>query len=216
MKPAKMVVLFQRLLTRFANSGPMRWLHSERYLLLHAIEVAQAQPVGADDLHVNALDDLAYFEQTERWLPCEAVVAEARRRIEEEGMRLYTAVARGVLVHYGWLVPRQKRSWFPYVRQHYDDPEGTAVLFNAYTHPLARGTGLHTRSMMRRIAEGAAQPGARWVYTAIESHNQASRAVAARCGFKCVDVLFERIRCARVQRGRMTPDDYFKTIEHRA
>ncbi|ENO78178.1 GNAT family N-acetyltransferase [Thauera sp. 63] len=193
----------------------MRWLRSERYLLLHAIEVAQVRPVGADELHVNALDDLAYFQQTERWLPREAFVAEARRRIEEEGMRLYTAVEQRVLVHYGWLVPRQKRSWFPYVRQHYDYPEGTAVLFNAYTHPAARGTGLHTRSMMRRIADGAAQPGAHWVYTAIESHNQASRAVAARCGFKCVDVLFERIHFGRVQRGRMSPADYFTTIEHR-
>lgn len=205
----------QRVLRRIRNSRPVRWLYSERYLLLHAIEAAQARPVAADELHVNALEDLVHFQQTERWLPREAFVAEARRRIEDEGMRLYTAVAQGVLVHYGWLVPRQQRSWFPYVRQHYDYPEGTAVLFNAYTHPAARGTGLHTRSMMRRIADGAAQPGARWVYTAIESHNQASRAVAARCGFKCVDVLFERIRFGRVQRGRMSPAEYFTTIEHR-
>jgi RimJ/RimL family protein N-acetyltransferase len=206
----------QRLRRRILNAGPMRWLRSDRYLLLHAIDAAQAKPVGLDELHINALDDLDLFQQTERWLSRETFVAEARRRIDEEGMRLYTAVSGDVLVHWGWLVPRQQRSWFPYVQQHYDFPEGTAVLFNAYTHPAARGTGLHTRSMMRRIADGAAQPGARWVYTAIESHNKASRAVAARCGFKCVDVLYECIRFGRVQRGRMTPDDYFKTIEHRA
>ena len=194
----------------------MRWLRSDRYLLLHAIDASQVKPVQADELHINALDDLAHFEQTERWLPRDTFIAEARRRIDDEGMRLYTAILGDRLVHWGWLVPRQQCSWFPYVQQHYDYPDGTAVLFNAYTHPAARGTGLHTRSMKRRIADGAAQPGARWVYTAIESHNRASRAVAARCGFKCVDVLFERIRCGRVQRGRMTPDDYFKTIEHRA
>ena len=206
----------QRALRRIRNSGPLRWLRSDRYLLLHAIDASQVKPVQADELHINALDDLAHFEQTERWLPRDTFIAEARRRIDAEGMRLYTAILGDRLVHWGWLVPRQQRSWFPYVQQHYDYPDGTAVLFNAYTHPAARGTGLHTRSMMRRVADGAAQPGARWVYTAIESHNRASRAVAARCGFKCVDVLFERIRCGRVQRGRMTPDDYFKTIEHRA
>lgn len=205
----------QRLRRRIGNSGPVRWLRSDRYLLLHAVEAAQARPVAPDELHLNCLEDLECFQQTERWLPREAFIKEARRRVDEEGMRLYTAVAKGLLVHYGWLVPRQQRSWFPYVQQHYDYPDGTAVLFNAYTHPAARGTGLHTRSMMRRIADGAAQSGARWVYTAIESHNQASRAVAARCGFKCVDVLFERIRFGRVQRGRMSPADYFTTIEHR-
>lgn len=206
----------QRALRRIRNSGPVRWLRSDRYLLLHAIDASQVKPVQADELHINALEDLAHFEQTERWLPRDTFIAEARRRIDDEGMRLYTAILGDRLVHWGWLVPRQQRSWFPYVQQHYDFPERTAVLFNAYTHPAARGTGLHTRSMMRRIADGAAQPGARWVYTAIESHNKASRAVAARCGFTCVDVLYECIRFGRVQRGRTTPDDYFKTIEHRA
>jgi L-amino acid N-acyltransferase YncA len=207
--------LLQRVRRRIASSDTKRWLCSDRYLMVHAIEAPQVDFPGDDEFHINALEDLTLFEQTERWLPRDVFVAEAHRRIEEEGMRLYTAVAQGVLVHYGWLVPRQQRSWFPYIRQHYDYPDGTAVLFNAYTHPAARGTGLHTRSMMRRIADGAAQPGARWVYTAIESHNRASRAVATRCGFRCVDVLYERIRFGRVQRGRMSPTEYFTMIEKR-
>lgn len=203
----------RRLWRRLLNSRPVRWLYSERYLLLHAIDAHQVGSTPADELHVNRLEDLAYFEQTERWLSREAFVAEAGRRLQE-GMQLYTAVADNCLLHWGWLVPRQQSSWFPYVNQHYAYPEGSAVLFNAYTHPRARGTGLHTRSMRRRIADGAAQPGARWIYTAIESHNQASRAVAKRCGFKCVMVLYERIRCGRVQRGQMTPKDYFHDLEH--
>lgn len=207
--------LFSRVRRRLANSRPLRWLRSERYLLLHAIEADAVDALDEDELRCNCIEDLQLFEQTERWLPRDAFVAEARRRIDQEGMRLYTAVSDGVLVHYGWLVPRQQRSWFPYVSQHYDYPEGSAVLFNAYTHPHARGTGLHTRSMRRRIADGAAQAGVRRVYTAIESHNRASRAVAARCGFVCVDVLFERIRCGRVERGHLSPETYFSTIETR-
>lgn len=207
--------LFEHVRRRAANLRLLRWLHSDRYLLLHAIEADTVGVLAEDELRCNCIDDLLLFEQTERWLSRDAFMAEARRRIDQDGMRLYTAVRDGVLVHYGWLVPRQQRSWFPYVSQHYDYPEGSAVLFNAYTHPRARGTGLHTRSMRRRIADGAGQAGTRRVYTAIESHNRASRAVAARCGFVCVDVLFERIRFGRIERGNMPPQTYFSTVETR-
>ncbi len=203
----------RRLYRRILNSGSVRWLYSDRYLLLHAIEAERVDIGEINEFNVNAIDDLARFEQTERWLTPDAFVTEAKRRIEQDGMFLYTVVQHDVLVHYAWLVPRQTRSWFPYVRQYYEYPENTAVLFNAYTHPAARGTGLHGRSVMRRIRDGAAQPGARWIYTAIESHNRISRATAARCGLECVDVLYERVRFGRVQRGRLSPSAYFSGIE---
>lgn len=203
----------RRAYRRLLNSDFVRWIHSERYLLLHAIEARQVEQAVHDEFNVNSVTDLACFRQTERWLDAGTFAAEARRRTEKERMQVYTVAADGVLLHYGWLVPSQQRSWFPYVQQHYDYPPGTAVLFNAWTHPAARGTGLHTRSMKRRIADGAAQPGARWIYTAIESHNRASRKVAARCGMKCVDVLYERISFGRRERGRLSPATYFSSVE---
>lgn len=193
----------------------LRWIRSDRYLLLHAIEADRAPTAAADDgLRCNRLDDLAWFEQTERWLPPEVFVAEARRRIGD-GLRLYTAVHDGRLVHYGWLVPNQSEAWLTYVQQRYHFPPGSAVLFNAYTHPAARGSGLHERSMRRRVADAAALPGTQWVYTAIESHNTASRTVAGRVGLRCVDVLFERVRWGRTERGRMSAEDYLQGIEAR-
>lgn len=206
-------LLLTRVRKKLVNLGWVRWLYSDHYLLLHTVEGPAAVFADADDgLHRNCIEDLALFEQTERWLPREVFVAEAQRRIAE-GMCLYTAVADGRLIHYGWLVPRQYEARFPYVNQDYVFPEGSAVLFNAYTHPAARGTGLHLRSMRRRIADALAAPGTVRVYTAIESHNRASRAVAAKAGFKCVEVLFETIRFGRVNRGRMSPETYFSGIE---
>lgn len=200
---------------RLLQLRPVRWLRSDRYLLLHAIEAERAAPASADDgLRCNRLDDLALFEQTERWLPREVFVAEAQRRIGE-GLRLYTAIDGRRLVHYGWLVPSQSEAWLPFVQQRFRFPAGSAVLFNAYTHPAARGSGLHERSMRRRVADAAALPGTHWVYTAIESHNTASRIVAARVGLRCVDVLYERVRWGRTERGRMSPDQYFQGIERR-
>lgn len=202
-----------RLKKRVSNAGYVRWFYSDRYLLLHAIDAGLVKPVVSDEFHINCLEDLELFEETERWLSREQFIIEANRRIEK-GMQLYTAVSGDVLIHWGWLVPLEEYSWFPYVSQRYEYPDGAAVLFNAYTHPRARGTGLHTRSMMRRIADGAARPGIQYVYTAIESQNRTSRAVAARCGFKCVNVLYERIRLGKVQRGSITPGEYLESVEN--
>lgn len=199
----------RRARRRLANLGPLRWAWSGRYLLVYRIDAESAPPAEPDDgLACNRLDHLERFRQTERWLSREDFVAEAHRRIEQ-GMRLYTAVRDGVLVHYGWLVPRQDEAHFSYVPEVYRFPPGSAVLFNAYTHPAARGTGLHERSMRRRVADAAAMPDTRAIYTAIESANAVSRAVAERVGFRCVDVLFERVRFGRRAQGRLCPAQFF-------
>lgn len=196
---------------RATNLPAARWFRSERYLLLYAIDKASAQRIPVeDDLNCNRIEDLELFEQTERWLTRDEFVAEAKRRIAQ-GEKLYTAVALGRLVHYGWMIPEQREAWFPFVQQRYRFPAGSAVLYNAYTHPAARGTGLHQRSMRRRIFDAASQPATLHVYTAIESGNRASRTVAARVGFRCAEVLYERIRFGKVERGRMTPEEYFRT-----
>ena len=206
---------WRRARRKLAGLPPVRWAWSTHYLLIFRIEADDVQALGPDDgLACNDLAQLAYFRQTERWLSPAAFAEEARRRLAD-GMRLYTAVHDGVLVHYGWLVPRQDEAQFPYVAQKYRFPPGTAVLFNAYTHPAARGGGLHERSMRRRVADAAALPGTRHIYTAIESHNKVSRAVAERVGFKCVDVLFERVRFGHREPGRMTPAEFLGGIEGR-
>lgn len=205
--------LYTTLRRKLLNMRLVRWVYSDRYLLVHALAAENILPPFPDDgLHCNRFDDLNYFEQTERWLDREEFSKEARKRIAE-GMSLYTSVIDEKLVHYGWMIPRQNRAWFPYVHQHYDFPPGTAVLFNAYTHPAARGSGLHSNSMRRRLADAASIPGTIAVYTSIESHNLASRAVAAKVGFVCVDVLYEIVRFGRIQRGRMTPEAYYSHVE---
>ncbi len=182
---------------------------SDRFLLLYAIEVGPSTSGNvAGEFACNRLEDLTLFEQTERWLSQEDFVRTASQRIFE-GMLLFTAVKEGVLAHFGWLVPHQRESTFPYVGQRYEYPQGTAVLFNAYTHPKARRTGLHERSVRQRVYAASQVPGVRRVMTAIESHNATSRAVMERVGFRCVDVLYERIRLGQIARGRLRPDVYF-------
>ena len=206
----------RRVRRKLANLGVVRSIWSDRFLILYAMEAGRVTPIDTkDDFARNSVEHLALFKQTERWLEPGTFAVQAHARIAE-GMHLYTSVRDGVLVHFAWLVPHQKEAWFPYVGQRYTFPEGTAVLFNAYTHPDARGGGYHERSMRRRLSDAAAQPGTRHIYTAMESHNHVSRAVAERVGFRCVDVLFERSRFGRQTRGTMTPATYFSTVEKRS
>lgn len=206
-----MRTLLERLRAHWRHLPLRRWLFSDHYLMVWAVDRAHALPPDNDDgLHCNAAADLQLFEQTERWLSRASFAAEAQRRLAD-GLRVYTAVQGQRLVHYAWLVPLQAKAWFPYVGQEYPFPPGTAVMFNDYTHPAARGQGLHQRSMRRRIWDSLQSPEIEWVYVATESHNRASRKVATRAGLRCVDVLYERSRLGKVKRGRIDPERFLRS-----
>jgi hypothetical protein len=203
--------LLDRLRAHWRHLPARRWLFSDHYLMVWAIDRAHALPPDDDDgLHRNSTADLELFEQTERWLSPQAFAAEARRRLDD-GLHVYTAVQGRRLVHYVWLVPLQAKAWFPHVGQEYLFPPGTAVMFNDYTHPAARGHGLHQRSMRRRIWDSLQRPEIEWVYVATESHNHASRKVATRAGLRCMDVLYEHCRLGKVQRGRIDPEQFLRS-----
>lgn len=179
----------------------MQWLWSERVLILYAVRAAHALPaVDGDAIARNRVEDLQAFQPTERWHDRQQFIDEALRRIAA-GMQLYTYVSDGVLLHFAWMVPRQSEATFTHVHQYHRFEPGTAVLFNAYTHPRARGGGLHERSMRRRIADALAIDGTEQVVAAFESTNQVSRGVAVRCGMRPELVFFERIRLGRRSAG---------------
>ena len=172
-------------------------------LILYAVHATHVPPpVTANEFSRNRIEDLEAFQETERWFDRRQFVDEALRRIDQ-GMQLYTCVRDGVLLHFAWMVPRQSETTFTYVHQQHRFEPGTAVLFNAYTHPRARGQGLHERSMRRRIADALALPGTSQVVAAFESTNHVSRGVAERCGMQPEIVFYERIRLGRRTAGSM-------------
>src|SRR5262245_3252359 len=90
----------------------------------------------------NCLDDLRYYQRSSRGQRA----PNASRRMADErmaqGFHLYTFVESGRLLHYCWLIERQTRGEDGWVEQVYFPPSETAVLFDHFTHPLARGRGL--------------------------------------------------------------------------
>lgn len=207
--PRRTAPLWHRVISRVRHTRLIQWLWTNRVLLIYSIASGKhSQRSSAIDLHRNALEDLERFHQTESWLTREQFLTEARKRLAN-GLDIYTAVENNVLVHYCWVVPHQRRGWFPYVQQHYNYPEGSCVYFNAYTHPSARGRGLYTDSLMRVVEDALNVHQASYVYLAIESDNLASRSVVEQCGFACADILFERRRIGHRNQGHIATQDYF-------
>jgi len=168
-------ISWQSLTARLRNTPVARWIHSDHQLVVFRIvrptDPARADPAGP--VRRDDWSDLEKFEVTERWLTRDAFLATAAVRLSQ-GEHVYTIADAERLLSYGWLVPQQAASWLPAVEQELRYPPGAAVMYNAYTHPAARGRGYNGLVTKARIADAFLEFGAQAVYTAIEPHNLAA------------------------------------------
>ena len=202
--------LIVRIGNRITHSKFIQWVWSTKYLLIYSFSSNNVAWDQKDDgLNVNSKEDLDYFVRTERWLSKKQFIEEAERRFCH-GLMVYSLVENGVLVSYGWLVPSQKRAWFPYVHQPYVFPEKSAVMFNDWTHPNARGRGLHSRLLRRRLYDAAFCLNAQQVFIAVEYGNRQSQRNIESVGFECIEILYEKVRFGRRAAGRMEPQEFFR------
>lgn len=135
------------------------------------------------------LSDLVAFEPSESWHTTESFLTKALGYLGE-GMHSYTFVANGLFVHSGWLVPRQEKAFFSEVDRSYKYPPGTAVLFDFYTHPKARGMGLYQRALRQMLRDAAEIDGTKWIYISVLADNGPSRHVIEKIGFNYVESVF--------------------------
>lgn len=168
-------ISWQSLTARLRNTPVVRWIHSDHQLVIFRIvrppDPVPAHPVGA--VHRDDWSHLEKFLATERWLTREAFLGTAAERLSQ-GEHVYTIADAERLLSYGWLVPQQDASWLPAVEQELRYPPGAAVMYNAWTHPAARGRGYNGLVTKARITDAFLEFGAQAVYTAIEPHNLAA------------------------------------------
>jgi RimJ/RimL family protein N-acetyltransferase len=168
-------ITWRSFTARLRNTPVARWIHSDRQLVVFRIvrptDPVPVIPVGA--VHRDDWSHLEKFEVTEHWLTREAFLGTAAERLSQ-GEHVYTIADAERLLSYGWLVPRQEASWLPAVEQELRYPPGAAVMYNACTHPSARGRGYNGLVTKARIADAFLEFGAQAVYTAIEPQNRAA------------------------------------------
>jgi len=168
-------ISWQSLTARLRNTAIARWIDSDRQLVVLRIVLPSdpARPDAGGAVHRDDWSHLEKFEATERWLTREAFLGTAAERLSQ-GEHVYTIADAERLLSYGWLVPQQEASWLPAVEQELRYPSGAAVMYNAYTHPAARGRGYNGLVTKARISDAFLEFGAQAVYTAIEPHNFAA------------------------------------------
>jgi len=181
-------------------------LWSSRRLHLFGISKEDGAAIRATtEFRRNHLPDLEAFEQTERWLTRDAFLASARQRIDA-GEDVYTRVEDGRLVCYGWLRRDCRRNRYAYVDQTVEFAPGTALIYNGWVHPAARGRGLHQEAQRFRIADVLAEPAGRYLFSAVEEPNRAAHKSAVRAGLRPQAVLETRTRFGRQRKSAQRAD----------
>ena len=137
----------------------------------------------------DCLEDLEHYEATDADQMAPEAYREAARQRRAQGHHLYTAVEDGRLVQYGWLIDRQARGEDAALGQVFFPPPDSAALYDHYTHPRARGRGLHFAGLCQRLHDAVDLAGAQRAFTYVYSGNTASRRGVERAGFEHVGSL---------------------------
>ena len=182
------------LLPRLFQAGKNRlWYRRELRVYSYPLDISPSLP-RPTIFQRNRVDDLQYYERSSKeQQPPEAYRKMAVERMAQ-GFHLYTFVDGGRLLHYCWLIERQTQGEDGWVDQVYFPPPETAVLFDHFTHPLARGKGLYFQAMCRLLHDAREVARARQAYVTVFGTNGPSRHVIEKVGFKHEGSLFKERR----------------------
>lgn len=159
----------------------------------------------------DCLDDLRYYERSSKeQQPPDAYHKMALERMAQ-GYHLYTFVVQGRLLHYGWLIERQVRGVDGWVDQAYFPPQDTAVLFDHFTHPSARGRGLYFRALCQLLHDARDLAQARQAHVTVFGSNAPSRHVIEKVGFQHEGSLYKERRLVWSRRYAVAARGEFRT-----
>ena len=197
--------------SRLLNAGRSRlWYCRELRIYRYPLEEAPHLPLPTL-FRRNCLDDLRYYERSAKEQQTPDVYRRMAVERRAQGFHLYTFVAGGRLLHYAWLIERQTRGEDGWVNQAYFPPPETAVLFDHFTHPLARGRGLYYQALCRLLHDARDVTRARQAYVTVFGSNSPSRHVIEKVGFQHEGSLFKERRLIWSKRYAVSAGGAFST-----
>ena len=171
------------------HSGLAAWTAARRRLWwcdevrLYAMPANRpGSPPPGLSLRRDAIDDLLTYEQVPGTSPRQEFLARARARLGN-GHHVYTCANGGTLLHHGWTAEHQSSALLTEVSQEVPLPPRSAVLYDFYTHPSARGQGIYKRSLRQLLQAIASNGGSDWIFIWVLAGNGASRHVIEQAGF---------------------------------
>ena len=199
------------LLPRLVQGGKNRlWYRRELRVYRYPLDQSPPLPLPTN-FRRNCLEDLQYYERSSKDQHSPDIYRGMALERRAQGFHLYTVVERGCLVHYAWLIERQTRGEDGWVQQVYFPPAGTAVLFDHFTHPLARGRGLYFQALCRLLHDAREMTGARQAYVTVFASNGPSRHVIEKVGFQHEGSLFKERRLLWSKRYAVSAGGPFPT-----
>jgi CelD/BcsL family acetyltransferase involved in cellulose biosynthesis len=185
-----------------------RWAWSSDVIIVYQLDVdawREHHPITDDPrFHRDAVEDLLCGDDSPSDRSRQKLVTEAVERLAA-GEHCYTAVVDGRLAHVGWL---KLDATDIFVRDavtsadfgaKWPMPPGSAVTYDVWTAPFARGRGFHQRNVDHTISD-ALSAGATAVFAAIRSGNAVSRHNAIAAGYREAGRLFTTTRLGRRRR----------------
>ncbi len=162
-----------------------RWMWRRSELRLYSMDVRDWKPLPEDPrVRRDEVNDLLRFVSAESWQPSRRQFLRHASELIETGNHCYTVCEGEKLVHYGWLLDRQEISVLGGGRPDWHFPPNSAVAFDFYTLPEARGRGLYRKSLSCILNAAASVPGTERVFICVEADNAPSRRVIEKLGFE--------------------------------
>ena len=163
-------------------------------------------PLGAgsteqpfERIRVNNPQDLNDYHPDS---PSDPSVDEFRARVHlrmEGGQCVFTYAEHGLLLHYGWLIPRTMQMGSEYGHK-IPTPNAPAILWDDFTHSTARGRGLHQESLRARLSYAASQALSQVAMIGVRANNGPSRHNIEKVGFRHCGSAWMSIRMGYVRR----------------
>ena len=163
--------LARRTLDWVRASRLARWAWYEHSMTVYSLRLDSFVPGPADATVGRDCWEHLQCYQPRRRLPDRGAFLDMTRERLEAGEHIYSICEDGQLLAWAWMVPDQRKSWLPAVRQEVQYPEHSCVLYGAYTVAAARGRGLNGRLTQARLADAILRYGARYAFTVIARGN---------------------------------------------
>lgn len=154
---------------------------------------------GARRLRVNCLRDLLCYQPASAGSPSLVEFLGTTIRRMEDGLLVFTYAEDELLLHYSWLTQSvtQVGSEFGHA---IPLREPSSVLWDDFTHPVARGRGLHQESLRMRLSYAADHGMARVAVIGVRADNGPSRHNIEKAGFQYAGSAWISTRLGRSRR----------------
>lgn len=181
------------------------WLGSTREFRFYTAPAVAARGQSQSRIRANNLDDLLrYRPRLASDQSLTEFLATALRRLEE-GQVVFTYAENGILLHYSWLIPSTTQVGSDY--GHTVPVTPSAVLWDDFTAPEARGRGLHQESIRVRLEWVMTSGCAPRAVIGVRGDNGPSRHNIEKSGFSHVASAWLACRLGRQRRWLTTAPD---------